>query len=474
MNLSYYSSRDAGHFINVINVQVNGTVDAFRSILLVGSQLVQAITYAVLAFAVAWRFGMSAILLGLAFIALFRWLNIYVRQLSRKASLEEGFLSQQLIQALHAFKYLASTAQISPLQRTIGQSLDRLMEYQIRTQIANSFTNSIREPLSVLIVMIIVLIQLVILDQPLSPILVSILLFYRGLNSSLGIQSAWQSTLGRAGCIEMVRDEFQLQEQQKEPDGHQPVGTFNHSIRLENIYFRHMPELDDILKEVSFELPACTSVAFVGKSGAGKSTLVDVLTLMQKPHIGQGFIDGVEGQKVELSTWRQQIGYVSQDTVVFDDTIANNITLWAATRQNNDSLMPRVFEAARQAHIAQFIESLPNGYDTMVGDRGMRLSGGQRQRLFIARELFRRPKLLILDEATSSLDTESERSIQRSIDGLKGLMTVIIIAHRLSTIRNVDNIYVLESGRIVEQGTYDELKERAGSRFGELLAIQAT
>ena len=174
-----------------------------------------------------------------------------------------------------------------------------------------------------------------------------------------------------------------------------------------------------------------------------------------------------------MLSWRRQIGYVSQETVGFDDTIAHNICMGKGDPHRDPVLMRRVREAARQAHIAHFIEELPDGYDTVVGDRGIRLSGGQRQRLFIARELFRKPNLLILDEATSALDTESERYIQDSIDALKGQITVVIIAHRLSTIRNVDHVYVFDQGHLVEQGPYQSLRDSEESRFGKLVAMQS-
>ena len=214
-------------------------------------------------------------------------------------------------------------------------------------------------------------------------------------------------------------------------------------------------------------------MALVGKSGAGKSTLVDLLTLILKPRQGQILIDDVPGQDIELASWRRQLGYVSQEAVIFDDTIANNIGLWVGDPRRDDTFRRRILEAARQAHIAHFIETLPDGYDTLVGERGLRLSGGQRQRLFIARELFRSPRLLILDEATSALDSESERAIQQSIDELKGRITVVIIAHRLSTIHNVDRVYVLEKGQVVEQGSYWALRNREGSRLGKLIDMQA-
>jgi ABC-type multidrug transport system fused ATPase/permease subunit len=201
--------------------------------------------------------------------------------------------------------------------------------------------------------------------------------------------------------------------------------------------------------------------------------MVDLLTLLLRPQSGAVLIDGVPGEEVELASWRTQIGYVSQETVVFDDTIAANIALQSVDPGRDTEVMQRVRDAARRAHIGHFVEEqLPDGYATVAGDRGVRLSGGQRQRLFIARELFKRPDLLILDEATSALDSESERAIQESIDSLRGEMTVVIIAHRLSTIRNVDRVFVLENGQVVEDGAYEELRARADSRFRDMVELQ--
>ncbi|MEX0770576.1 MAG: ATP-binding cassette domain-containing protein, partial [Balneolaceae bacterium] len=158
---------------------------------------------------------------------------------------------------------------------------------------------------------------------------------------------------------------------------------------------------------------------------------------------------------------------------IFDDTIANNICLWKGDYEKDESVRQRIHEAAKRAYATPFIKKLPDLYHTMIGDRGVRLSGGQRQRLFIARELYKNPNLLILDEATSALDTESERFIQKSIDALKGSMTVVIIAHRLSTIKNADYIYVLDDGKVIEQGTYEDLVQDGNTRFRQMVEMQS-
>ena len=473
MSYGYYASRSTGHFANLINAQINRALQSFYNLTELSMSAVNALVYLAIAFALAWRFGAMALLAGVVLLALFRNLSGYVRELSRKSATEEGQLNKLLIQTLQGFKYLTATAQTGGLKRGIRASIGRLTGYQIRAGIASAFTGAVREPVIVIFIAAILWAQLVLLAQPLAPILVSILLFYRGLNALLSIQSSWQTALENIGSLELIDQEFTNQHQHREHGGARAIGPLSQGLRLRDVHYSYDPAIGDVIRGINLELPARASVALVGESGAGKSTLVDLLTLILKPRQGQVLIDGVPGQDIELTSWRRQIGYVSQEAVIFDNTIANNIGLWAGDPRQDDAFQQRILKAARQAHIAHFIETLPDGYDTLVGERGLRLSGGQRQRLFIARELFRGPRLLILDEATSALDSESERAVQQSIDELKGHITVVIIAHRLSTIRNVDRVYVLEKGRVVEQGDYRALRHREGSRLGKLVDMQA-
>ncbi len=472
MRLQHYVSRDTGHFLNVINTQIDGFVTTFGAMVNLGKDLIMIMVYFGVALAVAWQFGVMAIILGALLFAAFSQLTIYVRNLSRKNAAERGALAKLLIQSLQSFKYLASTAQIASVRKETRASIKRLSGHVIRMGIAQAFTTAVREPLAVTAILAIVVVQILWLKQPLAPILVSILLFYRGVGGVLSLQKNWQTSLSSMGAVEMVRDEFATQAEQREPDGTEDIGPLARELELRGVHFAYNEPQGDVLGGISLVIPAQTSVALVGESGSGKSTLVDILTLMLRPRRGQVFIDGVPGDRIRLSTWRRQIGFVSQETVVFDDTIANNICLWQGDIQEDPFLFERVREAARQAHIQHVIESLPDGYNTLVGDRGVRLSGGQRQRLFLAREVFKRPNLLILDEATSALDSESEQAIQKSIDALKGKMTIVMIAHRLATIRNVDKVIVIDKGRVLEEGTYEALRDSGRTRFAKMVAMQ--
>lgn len=472
MRYQHYVVHSTGHFVNVINAQIHQMVQAFDRLTQLVGQAVNALIYIGFAFAVAWRFGLMALGLGVVFLVLFRSLSIHVRELSRQTAAENGRLAKLFIQFLQGFKYLTATGQTQILRGKALQSVNQLASYQIRSGLAEAFINSIREPITVVLIMSILLVQLVVFGEALSPILVAIILFYRAMNAMLGLQSHWQSTLNNIGAVELVHQEFQDQAENAEIQGAIKALPFSKEIVLKNISFAYDPLIGNVIQSVSLTISARTSVAFVGESGAGKSTLVDILNLLLTPQQGDVQVDGISGSILNQGTWREQIGYVSQDALLFDDSIANNICMWEGDPIKDPELMSRIQQAAKQAHINHFIETLPKGYQTVVGDRGIRLSGGQRQRLFIARELFRKPSLLILDEATSALDTESERYIQESIDHLKGQVTLVIIAHRLSTIRNVNCVYVFDKGMLVEQGTFEALRKSEASRFARLVEAQ--
>ncbi len=239
-------------------------------------------------------------------------------------------------------------------------------------------------------------------------------------------------------------------------DGKRDLDGFRQKIAYEDVHFSYGDEA--VLEGVNFEIERGEVVALVGPSGAGKSTIVDLLPRFYEPQGGRITIDGTDIRDVRLTTLRGLMGIVSQETIIFHDTVRANIAYGAADRHAQEDIEA----AARAANAHEFITRLPDGYDTILGDRGLRLSGGQRQRISIARAILRDPPVLIFDEATSSLDTESERLVQSAIDRLLANRTVIVIAHRLSTVQHAHKIIVLDSGRIVESGRHKELLENDG------------
>ena len=220
------------------------------------------------------------------------------------------------------------------------------------------------------------------------------------------------------------------------------------------------------LRDVSFTVPKGSVLALVGPSGAGKSTVVDLLSRFFDVSSGTIRIDGHDIRDVKVGDLRRLLGIVSQETVLFHDTVRANVAYGRP-----DATLGQIEAAARAAHAHDFIEQMPDGYDTVVGERGVELSGGQRQRIAIARALLRDPPILILDEATSALDTESERLIQDAIEALLEGRTVIVVAHRLSTVQRADQILVMEEGRVVERGDHSVLLAQSG-RYKRLHELQ--
>jgi ATP-binding cassette, subfamily C, bacterial len=248
-------------------------------------------------------------------------------------------------------------------------------------------------------------------------------------------------------------------------DGARPV-ALGDGVRLVQVSFRYRLDGPAAVCHLDLEVPAHQTTAIAGPSGAGKSTIADLIMGLITPDSGEVLVDGVPLEPGSLPRWREQIGYVPQEMFLFHDTIRANL-LWARPTATEEDLR----EALRLASAHEFIRRLPAGLDTVIGDRGVLLAGGERQRLALARALLCRPALLILDEATSSLDSENERQIQRAIERLHGRTTILVITHRLSTIREADVIHVMEDGRLVESGSWSDLI-RAGGRFEDLCRAQ--
>jgi subfamily B ATP-binding cassette protein MsbA len=251
--------------------------------------------------------------------------------------------------------------------------------------------------------------------------------------------------------LDRIREIKALATEDDEDARREPLGSLQGNVTFDDVWFEYVAGVP-VLKDVSFNARAGTTTALVGSSGSGKSTLIGLVMAFNRPQSGRVLVDGRDLAGVRLHDYRAQLGVVLQDNFMFDGTIAENIRF-----SRPDATMEEVQAVSRVAHCDDFIATFPNGYDTIVGERGVKLSGGQRQRVAIARAILANPRVLILDEATSSLDSESEALIQDGLRALRQGRTTFVIAHRLSTIRSADQILVVEGGEIVERGTHDEL-----------------
>ncbi len=249
----------------------------------------------------------------------------------------------------------------------------------------------------------------------------------------------------------------ELFNKEKESEGKESLRPINDCIEFRNVSFKYPTSKNYILNDINLAVKKGEIIAVVGRSGAGKTSLVDLIPRFYDPVNGAIYIDGVNIVDVNLKSLRQQIGLVSQDVILFNDSVRANIVFG-----NPDASEDGIIRAAKAAHAHEFILELPNGYDTIIGERGVMISGGQRQRLSIARAILKNPPILILDEATSALDTESEMMVQKALDVLMENRTTFVIAHRLSTVQKADRIIVLEKGRIVEIGAHEELLMNGG------------
>lgn len=284
--------------------------------------------------------------------------------------------------------------------------------------------------------------------------LAALLFLYEPVKRITNLHNIFQQAIGASEKVFAYLDE---PEEIEDKPGARGIDSFNDRIVFENVTFRYPSASGLQLDDVSLDIRAGEVVALVGSSGAGKTTLASLVPRFRDVIAGAVKIDGADVRDLRLTALRDQISVVAQDTFLFNDTVANNIA-YGMERYDR----ARLIEASEAALAHEFIEKLPQGYETVIGDRGVKLSGGQRQRLAIARAILKNSPILILDEATSHLDTESEMLVQKALANLMTGRTVIVIAHRISTIRRADKIVVLDRGRIVEIGSHEELIHHGG------------
>lgn len=292
-------------------------------------------------------------------------------------------------------------------------------------------------------------------------VLILLVLFARVMPRIRTLQTTYRGFVSLLpGFATVTRIEQQCRaEAEPDADIGEPL-EFRSALRFENVSFSYPPGLSPVLRGIDLTIPVGRTVAIVGPSGAGKSTIADLLMGLMPPGSGRITVDGTPLNPARARSWREEIGYVAQDTFLFHDTVRANL-LWARPDATESELRAALERAAAD----EFVARLPQDLDTIVGDRGATLSQGERQRLALARALLRQPRLLVLDESTNSLDSENETRILSAIEQIHGGITTVLIAHRLSTIRWADLIYVIENGRVVESGDWETLAARLDGRF---------
>ncbi|AFY42780.1 cysteine peptidase family C39 domain-containing protein [Nostoc sp. PCC 7107] len=383
--------------------------------------------------------------------------NSFLKQISREISQTSASQNSATAEIITGIVTVKTAAAERAVQTYWQEGLLKMLKVQLRGQKLTNVLQMLRNLISHVATTVVLWcgLQLVVTgDMSLGKFVAFNMLISNVTNPVLALVGLWDELPAVLMAAEQVNHVLDSQPE----ENLQVMPTIRGEVRFENVFFRYHPhDQHHVLQNVSFRVRPRQTIGIIGQSGCGKSTLVNLLAGLYRPESGKILIDGVDIAAVSPSSLRSQIGFIAQDNFLFSGTILENITLY-----NQDFNHEQAIAAAKLAEAHSFIRELPLGYNTPVGERGLRLSGGQRQKIAIARALITHPKILILDEATSALDPESERCLYQKLARLNQYHTTFIISHRLSSVRHTDHILVLDQGILVEQGTHKKLMETKG------------
>lgn len=455
--LSHYSfnhfiNADIGRIQNTFSGEVEKVKQAYRYYFIALQYGIFVTVYVTMAFFSNPKFVALVVVGGGATNILFQFLQKKTKRLSHKITIDSHVFQGLLIQKVAFFKYLKSTGLIHKYAHKLIKTNDELHQAQKKSGLYGAILAGVREPVVILVVVLAIMVQVYYFHQGIALIIFTLLLFYRALISLTGMQNYANLFIGSAGSLQNMSDFNEDLKKGREVTGNAQFDQFNQEISMQSVGFAFNDHL--ILQDINLRLQKNETIAIVGESGSGKTTLINLLTGLLKPSSGQILIDQVNMVDYKTDTIQNRIGYITQEAVVFNDTIFNNVTFWdKPTAENID----RFETALKKASIYDFVMKQPLKQDALLGNNGINVSGGQKQRISIARELYKEVDFLFMDEATSALDSETETEIQENIEKLKGKYTIVIIAHRLSTIKNADRIILLNKGRISATGSFEQL-----------------
>lgn len=372
---------------------------------------------------------------------------------------------------MNGIKEIKSNGLESSRLQWFSSVTNRIKEEQTRYTRLKTTSQFYYKIASAMLISLFIYVSIMMFNAQAAQLMLIIVVFARLWPTVAGIQSSLEQIATTIPSFKAVIDLQQecLAARELEQEGSDVIGPMEmkEGITCQNVYFRYVSPGPYALENVSMTIPVNQMTAVVGKSGAGKSTLIDMLMGLNVPEKGNILIDQMPLESKHLPALRKRISYVPQDPFLFHTSIRENLLL--VKPEADDS---KIWEALEFASASEFVRNLPDGLETIIGDRGIKLSGGERQRLVLARAILRNPTILVLDEATSALDADNEMRIQTALERLKGRMTIIVIAHRLSTIKNADQVIVLEEGRVIQKGDFGQLSSEKESVFSHLLQKQ--
>ena len=466
LSYKYFVMSDVGRIQNTLTGEVSRVATAYHSYFTTLQYLIMVLIYMTFAFFMNAQFAVLVTVGGILTNFLYTRLYKNTKIASRRLTTDSNIFQSLIIQNVANYKYLKATGSLGNYGKKLYSSVLDIEGSNKEIGKLNALLTAAREPIVIAVVVSVIYIQVILLNSDLGSILISLIFFYRALNYLMQMQNTWNKYLGSSGSLENVQDFEKELRKNRETKGTAKSIEPIHELKLKNLSFYY--DNTKVVEDANLAIQKNETVAFVGESGSGKTTLVNIFAGLLPVEKGEYLINNQTSSEFDIAGFQEKIGYITQDAVVFNDTLYNNVSFWA---EKNIENVKRFEDAIKKAEIENFIESLPDKEDTILGNNGISLSGGQKQRVSIARELFKDVEMLILDEATSALDSETEKSIQGNIDALKGKYTILIVAHRISTIKNADRIVVMKQGKITDVGNFSELMERS-KYFQKLVELQ--
>lgn len=438
----HFTAHPSGHFATAISSEAARAAAAYKESCALLAGLIQVTVYVLIVVLISWQLGVVAILVGLAVVFLFRRFVQRVKQAGREQTKSMRRMVWRLTDVLPGMKPIKAMAReqrFLPLLEQEAQDYNRAQRTKV---LASEGLKAVREPVLALFVALALFLILTWGDQPFPAVLVMVFLFHRVTGHINGLQTRYQSLVSEESAFASIHESIsQAEEEEEHSPGTLPPPRMDEGIRFEDVTFAYTDDL--VLDHVNLTIPAGCFVSLVGNSGAGKTTIADLVAGLLEPVGGRIYLDGLPLESIDTAAWRQQIGYVPQDTLLFDGSIELNVTLGDGAFDRND-----VRRALESAGAWDFVSRLPDGMASQVGQQGLKVSGGQRQRIAIARALIARPKVLILDEATTALDPVTEAAICDTLVQLRGEVTILAVSHQ-PAIRDVaDVVYEVAGGRV--------------------------
>jgi len=461
----FFNTQRYGSILNTLTREIDGVRSAFVSVGSLFSEFIRAIFFIAVPVYISWKITSIAVILGCLFILPFMLFNRVSYRLGKGRTVSSNKVMELIHESLGAVKVILGYGNHIKYIRRFNEVFSERCNFEIKSHVLKNALPKIFEPFGWMAIIITMYISSEYSKLTIAEMGIIGYALLRLLPMIGGVTKTKNTIVNFYPSYEQVSYMNRLACENIQKTGNSIFNRMVDGFEYKGVSFSY-PGHNPVLNDINITIKKGKMTAIVGESGSGKSTLIDLLIGFYEPDKGVIYVDKKPLQGFDIYSFRRHIGYVPQDTILLNDTVKNNL-LWS----NEKASGKEIIEACKLANADEFIVDLSDGYDTVVGERGVRLSGGERQRIALARALLRKPELLILDEATSALDSRSELLIKSAIENIAHKTTLVVIAHRLSTIVNADYIYVLQKGRIIEQGNYDSLMILNGA-FHQTAGIQ--